>query len=103
MELRGSAAQAELVLDFVCIPVRSFSRQTRLAIRKSSPLFPNSIRLQLAAMASNRIKAQIRAAVEAGEESQKYASNPGRYLRRGARRIKLLNADGTSTPAGAYY
>jgi hypothetical protein len=53
-------------------------------------------------MASNRVKAQIRAAVEAGEEAQKYASNSGRYLRRGARRIKLLNADGTSTPAGAY-
>ena len=44
-------------------------------------------------MASNRLKAQIRAAVEAGEESQRFASNPGRFLRRGARRIKLLNAD----------
>ena len=54
-------------------------------------------------MASNRLKSQIRAAVEAGEESQRYASNPGRFLRRGARRIKLLNADGTSTPAGEYY
>jgi hypothetical protein len=54
-------------------------------------------------MASARLKGQIRAAVEAGEELKHYASNLGRDLRRGARKIKLLNADGTSTPAGAHY
>jgi hypothetical protein len=54
-------------------------------------------------MASAQLKARIRTAVEAGGESQRYASNHGRYLSSGARRIKVLNADGTSTPAGAYY
>jgi hypothetical protein len=54
-------------------------------------------------MASARLKASIRASVEAGEESQKYATNAGRYLRVGAKRVQLLKADGTATPAGAFY
>ena len=54
-------------------------------------------------MASAQLKAKIRAAVEAGGESQRYASNAGRYLRVGDQRLKLLNVDGTATPAGAYY
>ena len=54
-------------------------------------------------MASARLKASIRASVEAGEETQKYATNAGRYLRVGGRKVQLLRADGTATPAGAFY
>ena len=54
-------------------------------------------------MASARLKASIRASVEAGEETQKYATNAGRYLSVGGRKVQLLRADGTATPAGAFY